>query len=146
MKGVFIFGLRLLLGAALLISGGVKVPHFEAFAAALAGYGLLDPHVIAPLAVILPLLEILLGLYVLLGLFTRVVSCAAAALLAMYAAALTSAILRHIPAVCGCFAPRDRVVADWPFVALDAALMAMAIVIAVNAPGGFALDSRLRRR
>lgn len=145
MKNTFILVMRLVLGAVLIASGALKIGHFQAFASALAGYQLLDQAVVAPLAVMLPLFQILLGMYLFAGLFTRTIAIATAMLLTVYGGALITAIVRHIPAVCGCFAPNDRVIADWPHVALDFGFVAIAVIIAGFAPGDFALDGRFRR-
>ena len=107
---------------------------------------MLPPELVAPPAVVLPYFEVLLGLYLLAGLFTRVVAWIAAAQFAIYAAAIASAVLRGIPANCGCFGPGDTAVADWPHVAFDLALAAVAAFIAIRAPGALALDRRLRPR
>jgi putative oxidoreductase len=137
---------RVLLGALLIWAGGLKIGHPEALAGAIAGFRLLPPGLVAPLAVILPFFEGLLGLYLLLGLFTRIAAGLAAAQFLIYAAAIASAVLRGIPANCGCFGPGDVAVADWPHVAFDLALAAVALFIAAGAPGAFALDRRLRSR
>ena len=136
-----------LLGALLIWTGALKVGHPEALAcgdcrlpaAAARGRG-------APLAVILPYFEMLLGLYLVAGLFTRIAGWVATAQFLIYAAAIASAVLRGIPANCGCFGPGDAAVADWPHVAFDLALAAIALFIAPGAPGAFALDRRLRSR
>ncbi|HTX56501.1 MAG TPA: MauE/DoxX family redox-associated membrane protein [Candidatus Acidoferrales bacterium] len=137
---------RLLLGGLLIVTGSLKLPHPDALAAAIAGFRLLPPSIVAPLAVVLPAFEVLLGLYVLLGLFTRIAALVAAAQFAIYAAAIASAVVRHIPANCGCFGPGDTATADWPHVGFDLALAAVALFIAVGAPGALALDRRLRAR
>ncbi len=137
---------RLLLGALLVWTGAAKVGHPEALASAIAGFRLLPSAVVAPLAVILPYFEILLGLYLIAGLFTRIAGWVAAAQFLVYAGAIASAVLRGIPANCGCFGPGDAAVADWPHVAFDLALAALAIFIALRAPGAFALDRRFRPR
>ncbi|MGA7570944.1 MAG: MauE/DoxX family redox-associated membrane protein [Candidatus Aquilonibacter sp.] len=137
---------RVLLGALLVWAGAAKIGHAEALAGAIAGFRLLPPGLVAPLAVILPFFEVLLGLYLLAGLFTRIVAAIATAQFLIYAAAIASAVLRGIPANCGCFGPGDAAVADWPHVALDLALAAIALFIAAGAPGAFALDRRLRSR
>ncbi len=137
---------RCLLGALLVWAGAAKVGHPEALASAIAGFRLLPSTVVAPLAVILPYFEILLGLYLIAGLFTRVAAWVAAAQFVVYAGAIASAVLRGIPANCGCFGPGDAAVADWPHVAFDLALAALAIFIALRAPGAFALDRRFRPR
>jgi uncharacterized membrane protein YphA (DoxX/SURF4 family) len=137
---------RWLLGALLVAAGALKIGHPVDLASAIAGFRLLPPELVAPLAVILPYFEVLLGLYLLAGLFTRVAAWVAAAQFVIYAAAIASAVLRGIPANCGCFGPGDTAVADWPHVAFDLALAAVAAFIAVRAPGALALDRRLRPR
>jgi uncharacterized membrane protein YphA (DoxX/SURF4 family) len=88
----------------------------------------------------------LLGAYLVAGLFTRVAGIVAAALLALYALAIASAVARHIPANCGCFGPNDKAVADWPHVGFDLALAAAGLFIAYGAPGVWAVDRRFERR
>jgi len=137
---------RWLLGALLVWAGALKIGHPVDLASAIAGFRLLPAALAAPLAVILPYFEVLLGLYLLAGLFTRVAAWVAAAQFLVYAAAIASAVVRGIPANCGCFGPGDAAVADWPHVAFDLALAAVAMLIALRAPGAFALDRRLRPR
>ncbi len=137
---------RWLLGALLLATGALKVGSPAALASAIAGFRLLPPGVVAPLAVILPYFEILLGLYLIAGLFTRIAGWVATVQFVLYAAAIASAVLRGIPANCGCFGPGDAAVADWPHVAFDLALAGIALFIALRAPGAFALDRRFRPR
>ncbi|MGB6985667.1 MAG: MauE/DoxX family redox-associated membrane protein [Candidatus Aquilonibacter sp.] len=137
---------RWLLGALLVWAGALKVGHPEALASVIAGFRLLPPGIVAPLAVMLPYFEILLGLYLIAGLFTRAAAWVAAAQFVVYAGAIASAVLRGIPANCGCFGPGDTAVADWPHVGFDLALAAIALFIALRAPGAFAFDRRLRPR
>jgi putative oxidoreductase len=137
---------RWLLGALLIWAGAAKVGHPEALASAIAGFRLLPAWLVAPVAVILPYFELLLGLYLVAGLFTRVAGWVATGQFVLYAAAIASAVLRGIPANCGCFGPSDAAVADWPHVAFDLALAAIALFVALRAPGAFALDRRLRPR
>lgn len=137
---------RWLLGALLIVTGALKVGHPAVLASAIAGFRLLPPGVVAPLAVILPYFEMLLGLYLVTGLFTRVAGWVATAQFVLYAAAIASAVLRGIPANCGCFGPGDAAVADWPHVVFDLVLAGIALFIALRAPGAFALDRRLRPR
>jgi len=137
---------RVLLGGLLVWAGALKIGHPEALAGAIAGFRLLPPGLVAPLAVILPFFEVLLGLYLIAGLFTRIAAAVAAAQFVLYAAAIASAVVRGIPANCGCFGPGDAAVADWPHVAFDLALAIVALFIAAGAPGRYALDRRLRSR
>ena len=136
---------RIVLGAILVGAGLLKVGHAPDLAAAIAGFRLLPSAIVAPLALGLPYLEILLGLYLFLGLFTRIAAIVTSVQFLVYAAAIASAILRHIPANCGCFGPHDVATADWPHVLFDIVLAAIAACIALRAPGALALDRRMTR-
>ena len=136
---------RLLLGALLAVAGALKIGHASDLASSIAGFRLLGPDVVAPLAVILPFVELLLGAYLVLGLFTRIAAYVAGGAFVIYGIAIASAVVRHIPANCGCFGPNDSAVADWPHVAFDLILAALALAIARFAPGALALDRRMNR-
>jgi uncharacterized membrane protein YphA (DoxX/SURF4 family) len=136
---------RVLLGALLVVAGALKIGHAPDLAGAIAGFRLgLPPGFIAMLAVALPYFEVLLGAYLIVGLFTRMAGIVSAVQFVIYAAAIASAVVRNIPANCGCFGPGDAAVADWPHVAFDLVLAAVGIAIAAGAPGILALDRRLR--
>jgi len=135
--------LRIALAAVLIVAGALKIGHAADLASAIAGFRLLPGAVVAPLALALPYVEIFFGGYLLLGLFTRTVAIVIAVQFALYAGAIASAVLRHIPADCGCFGPHDVATADWPHVAFDVALAAIAAIIAYGAPGALALDRRI---
>jgi uncharacterized membrane protein YphA (DoxX/SURF4 family) len=136
--------IRVLVGALFIFAGASKMGHFNDLAAAIAGFRILPETVIGPLAVLLPFFEIALGLYLVAGLFTRGAAIVAAVQLAIYAAAIASAVIRHIPAACGCFGPQDTATADWPHAFADLALAAICALLAWRAPGLFALDTRMR--
>jgi uncharacterized membrane protein YphA (DoxX/SURF4 family) len=139
-----VFIVRVLVGALLVAAGALKVGHAASLAASIAGFRLLPPDVVGPLAIGLPYLELLIGAYLVLGLFTRVAAAVAALQFAVYAAAIASAVVRHIPANCGCFGPGDVAAADWPHVAFDGCLAAASAFVAAGAPGAFAIDRKLR--
>jgi uncharacterized membrane protein YphA (DoxX/SURF4 family) len=140
---VVIFALRVALGGVFLAAGVLKVSHPEFLAATIAAFRLLPQPVIAPLAIALPYFEMILGGYLIAGLFTRAAAWIAAAQLAAFAAAIASVVLRGLSISCGCFGPSDTAPASWVDVARDVALAAVAVFIAVRAPGSFALDRRL---
>jgi uncharacterized membrane protein YphA (DoxX/SURF4 family) len=141
-----VFLLRLVLGGLLLLTGILKFGHSAELAAAIAGFRLLPSEIVAPLAVVLPIFEILLGLYLVAGLFTRIAGWVAVAQFVVYAAAIASAVIRGIPANCGCFGPNDQATADWPHVAFDLALALIAVIIARFAPGILAIDRRMQSK
>ncbi|HZT13966.1 MAG TPA: MauE/DoxX family redox-associated membrane protein [Candidatus Baltobacteraceae bacterium] len=140
------FALRLLLGTLFVAAGVLKAGHFNDLAAAIAGFRVLPEAIVGPLAVLLPFFEIGLGAYLVAGLFTRGAAIVASVQLLIYAAVIASAVVRHIPANCGCFGPQDNAPADWPHVAADAALAAVCAALAWRAPGPFSVDERMGRR
>jgi uncharacterized membrane protein YphA (DoxX/SURF4 family) len=137
--------LRILLGGLLLAAGALKVGHASSLAASIADFRLLPAVIVGPLALALPYLELLLGAYLIAGLFTRIAAAFAAFEFLIYAVAIASAVMRRIPAGCGCFGPKDTAVADWPHVVFDLALAAASGVVAYAAPGALAVDRMLRR-
>jgi len=120
---------RILVGGLLLATG-------------IAGFRLLPAAAIGPIALALPYVELLLGAYLIAGLFTRAVAVVASVQFVVYAAAIASAVVRNIPANCGCFGPNDAAVADWPHVGFDVALALASAFVAYGAPGAFAVDRR----
>lgn len=137
---------RVLAGALFIAAGASKVGHFDDLASAIAGFRLLPEAAIGPVAVALPFFEIGLGAYLVAGLFTRAAAIVASVQLTIYAAAIASAVIRHIPANCGCFGPGDTATADWPHVAVDLAFAAICGIVAWRAPGAIAVDNRMRSR
>ncbi len=135
--------LRVALGCVFLAAGGLKVGHADVFASEIAGFQLLPHAFIAPLALLLPFLELMVGAYLVIGLFTRFAAWFAALEMAVFAAAIASAVMRGISTSCGCFGPSDHATTSWPEVGRDAALTAIAIIIALRAPGALALDRRM---
>jgi uncharacterized membrane protein YphA (DoxX/SURF4 family) len=135
---------RIALGALLVVAGALKLGHSTALAAAIASFRILPEEAVAPLAVVLPFFEIIVGLYLLAGLFTRVAALVAAVQFAIYGGAIASAVMRAIPANCGCFGPNDQVKADWPHVIFDLLLAALCAFVAYGAPGFLALDRKIR--
>ena len=134
---------RVILGGILLISGAEKVGQPAALAASIASFHLLAPSIIVAISIILPYFEMLVGLYLVIGLFTRIASFVATLQFVIYGAAIASAIIRKLPADCDCFGPNDHAVADWPHVAFDFALAAIALLIAMNGPSPLSLDRRM---
>ncbi len=138
-----ILALRVVLGGLLIAAGALKVTDPSSLAAGIAGFRLLPAAIVGPLALGLPYLEMLLGAYLVLGLFTRIAAALAAGAFFIYAGVIASAVIRGIPANCGCFGPKDRAIADWPHVAFDLALAAASCFVAYGAPGALSVDRRL---
>jgi putative oxidoreductase len=143
MIGRLILLLRVALGLVFVAAGGLKIGHADVFASEIAGFQLLPHALIAPLALLLPFLELMIGIYLILGLFTRFAAWFAAAEMALFAAAIASAVLRGISTSCGCFGPSDHATTSWPEVGRDLGFTLMAVIIARWAPGALAIDRRM---
>ena len=135
--------LRLAIGGIFIVAGASKVGNAAQFAAQIAGFRLLPETLVAPLAVMLPYWEMLLGALVMLGLFTRVAAWFAVVLLALFDAAIASAVVRGMTVSCGCFGPNDATVTTWAEVARDGIFVVLALIIALRPPGALALDRRI---
>jgi uncharacterized membrane protein YphA (DoxX/SURF4 family) len=144
MMDVVVLVARIAIGGLLVYAGALKIGHAAELASAISGFALLPPAIVGPLALALPYVELLIGFYLIAGLFVRVAAIVACVQFVLYAAAIASAVLRHIPASCGCFGPHDTATADWPHVAFDLALAVASAFIAYGAPGALALDRRFR--
>ncbi|MBD5656582.1 MAG: DoxX family membrane protein [Candidatus Eremiobacteraeota bacterium] len=139
-----VFALRLILGGLLIVAGVMKAHDGPALTATtIAGYRILPPSLVAPLGVALPYVEVLLGGYLLAGFLTRIAGWIAAAQFAVFSAAVASLVIRNIPADCGCFGSGIPTPPSWGHVAVDVALACCAGVVALRAPGAWALDARL---
>jgi uncharacterized membrane protein YphA (DoxX/SURF4 family) len=143
MIGRLILLLRVALGLVFVAAGALKIGHADVFASEIAGFQLLPHALIAPLALLLPFLELMIGIYLILGLFTRFAAWFAAAEMALFAAAIASAVLRGISTSCGCFGPSDHATTSWPEVGRDLGFTLMAVIIARWAPGALAIDRRM---
>jgi uncharacterized membrane protein YphA (DoxX/SURF4 family) len=142
--GYLIFALRLLLGGLLLAAGVLKAHDGAALtASSIAGYRLLPPALVAPLATFLPYFEIFLGGYLVVGLFTRVAAIVTSVQFVLFAGAVASLVVRGIPADCGCFGSGISTPPSWLHVAGDLLLAVFAALAAWRAPGFAALDRRL---
>jgi len=126
--------LRVALGGVFLAAGGLKVGHADVFASEIAGFQLLPHPLIAPLALLLPFLELMIGVYLIVGLFTRFAAWVAALEMAVFAAAIASAVLRGISTSCGCFGPSDHATTSWPEVGRDVGFTVVAVIIAIMIP------------
>ena len=142
---IAVFVARVGVGGLLLATGALKVGHSPELAAAIAGFRLVPAAVAGTMAVALPWVELLLGLYLIAGLLTKAAAWFAAGQFLVYAGAIASAVIRHIPAYCGCFGPQDSATADWPHVAFDLGMALIAACIAINAPGALAVDRRFQK-
>ena len=136
--------LRIGLGALFVYAGALKVLAPQAMADDIANYHLL-PGILVPLvAVTVPWIELFAGLALVLGLFGRGAALLVAALLVVFTAALSQALLRGIDLACGCFGGAET--ADGWTVIRDVVLLAVALHVVAFDTGRMGLDRWLLRR
>jgi uncharacterized membrane protein YphA (DoxX/SURF4 family) len=125
---------RLLVGGVFLVAGALKLPDPAAAVRAVRAYRLLPESLVAPVAFGLPMVEIAVGLALLAGVFVRTAAIAAAALLAVFVAAVGSAWARGLQIDCGCFGGGGQVAAGqtaYPAEILrDVGLLVVALAVA----------------
>ncbi len=142
--GIVALVARVAIGALLVIAGTIKL-HDGAgsTASAIAAYRLLPPVVVAPLGIALPYVEVVLGAYLVAGFQTRAAAAIAALQFVVFAAAVGSLVVRHIPADCGCFGSALPTAPSWGHVAVDLGLALLAFGVARAGSGRFSVDRLL---
>jgi uncharacterized membrane protein YphA (DoxX/SURF4 family) len=139
--GALIFILRVAIGALLLVAAAFKLHDGPAASVeSVAAYRILPPFLVTLLGVALPYIELALGGYLVLGLFVRVVGWIVTAQFVLFAIAVSTLVIRHLPADCGCFGSGLPTPPSWGHVAADVLLAVVSAAIARYGPGLFAAD------
>ena len=137
---------RLVLGAVLVVAGGLKVADPAAAVRAVRAYRLLAESFVGPVAFVLPVIDIAVGLALLAGVFVRTAALAAAVLFAAFLVAIGSVWARGLQIDCGCFGGGGEVAAGqtaYPLEVLrDGALLLLALALARRPASRLALGGR----
>lgn len=94
---------RLLLGAVLLVAGGLKAFVPAEAASAVAAYKILPTQIAHIVGYALPWLEIAIGILLIIGVSVRMLSLVSGAIMLVFIAAIISVWARGILIDCGCF-------------------------------------------
>ncbi len=152
------FAARLAVGAVFVLAGVTKLINPGSFSATLLAYDVLPVGLLRPVALALPWLELVVGLYLLAGLFTRVAAWGAVAMLAVFMAAITQALLRGLSLEdCGCFGDITSAVPALQYVLggstlgaidvlRDAVYAALALLVALGPATPLSIDGLLTAR
>jgi len=132
---------QIALGAIFVAAALPKLADPPGFAKAIWAYQLAPAWLIHPAALTLPWLELLCGLALCLGRWTRAAAATLAALLLVFAGALSLDLARRHPVDCGCFRTQagalsaDERLADMRWAILrDLGLLALAAQVLAAAP------------
>ena len=138
---------RVVLGAVLVVAGGLKVGHLETSARSVRAYQLLPYDVAGYVGYALPVLEIAVGLLLVVGLLTRGSAVVGGILMVVFIAGISSAWARGLSIDCGCFGKGGTIDASqtqYPQeIARDIGLLACAAWLAVRPRTALALDGWL---
>jgi putative oxidoreductase len=134
MNRILLLMCRLVLGAIFLYAAASKLPDMAAFAKDVANYRLVPAALVPWAAAIVVGVEIATGLALVVGVGARAAALVAAAMLTLFIAGLSQALLRGIDLRCGCFGGEES--ATWGTVARDVAMLAPAVAVAWLGPGG----------
>jgi uncharacterized membrane protein YphA (DoxX/SURF4 family) len=99
------WGFRVALGVIFIVAALPKVARPDQFAWSIAHYHLLPDRWINLTAIVLPWIELLCGAMLVLGLAIRANLLLIVGMLAVFIAAIASAMVRNLDISCGCFAP-----------------------------------------
>lgn len=122
---------RAVVAGVFVYAGVPKLLEPAAFAQSISNYHLVPESLVGPIAAVVPVLEIVVALALVTGFAARGAAIAAAAMLAVFSAAIAQAIARDIDIACGCFGTASSPEADWWSVARNVALLAAAVFVAV---------------
>ncbi|MBK7404202.1 MAG: DoxX family membrane protein [Phycisphaerales bacterium] len=143
--GVVLLLLRLVTAGLFIWAASVKFADVRTFRQSIKGFHLLPEHILDPLAFLVPWTELVCAVALILGLWARSAALVIAGMLAMFAAAVASALLRpEIHVECGCFGkytllcPPGEV--GWCNVGQNALLLAIVLPVILWGPGILSLD------
>lgn len=121
--------LRLVLAAVFLVAGVAKLLDRDGSRRAMRGFGVPE-RLVVPLALLLPVAELTLAAGLVPAATGPFAAAGAAALLALFALAIVIALARGRTPECHCFGRLHSAPAGWGTLARNAALVALAVVIA----------------
>jgi len=135
---------RLVLGAVLLVAGGLKVIDPQTSVQAVKAYELLPDGMARIVGWGLPFVEIGIGVLLILGLLTRAAAIVAGILMVAFIAAVASAAARGLSIDCGCFGGGGQVApgqtAYGAEILRDVGLLLAALWLAWQPRSRYALD------
>ncbi|MFZ2448730.1 MAG: MauE/DoxX family redox-associated membrane protein [Syntrophobacteraceae bacterium] len=119
---------RFYIGGVFIYASIYKINYTAEFAESIAAYQIAPYWAVNILAVLMGWTELICGILLVAGIRSKSAACMIAGLLALFAAAISLALIRNIPIGCGCFSSTESPM-NWTTVARDLAWMAMAVHI-----------------
>jgi uncharacterized membrane protein YphA (DoxX/SURF4 family) len=137
--------LRIALGVLFLVAAWPKLTDPHGFAQSVANYRLLPVPLERVLALVLPPLELLLGVALLFGVLDAGASALALLLLAVFTAAIATALARGLDISCGCFETEGGAKVGAKKVLENVGMLAAAVLVAAGDRSWLSVSGWLRR-
>lgn len=135
---------RLVIGAVFIIAALDKIVDPNAFAKNILNYLIVPNQFINLMALVLPWLELLCGIALVLGLWVRTSAAIAGALLVIFIAAVSSAMIQGLDINCGCFSQKgEGTKVGWPKVFENIGLTALTVWMVIFPHSFLALEKYL---
>jgi hypothetical protein len=133
--------MRVYLGGIFIYASMSKINYPAEFAESIAAYQIVPHWALHPMALLTPWLELISGVLLLVGVRTRAAAAAVGGMLAVFSLAVLLALLRGIPAGCGCFSSVEEPL-GWGTFVRDLLWLSMAVRVFAG-PSALQLESRL---
>jgi len=133
MRDRLLAAVRIALGAVFVYAAATKLADMAAFAEDVANYRLVPARAVPALGSAVVGIELAAGLALASGVAARGAALLLSGLLAVFAGALSQALLRGIDLRCGCFGGGGP--ATWVTVARDGVMLAAALALVFLGPG-----------
>ena len=121
--------LRLLVGGAFVLAGALKIADPAKFAVDVGHYRLVPHELLNLVAILLPWIEVTAGLFVLAGIWLRAAALVIAGMTVVFLAVIVSALARGLNIECGCFGTIGGKHIGLVNLAIDAALLVLAVLL-----------------
>lgn len=133
LAGSIVLSIRIALGTYFLVSGSAKLlTGKRAFETALKEYPLVPPRLRPVLREAVPAAELAVGLGLWIGYFTSHASAALLGLLVLFTGAVSFSLVLGRRHACGCLGDAVRRPVSWQLALQNAALAALALIVASN--------------
>jgi uncharacterized membrane protein YphA (DoxX/SURF4 family) len=138
---LFIFLLRIFLGALFVYSSLHKVQNPDGFAIAIRGYKMLPFALTNLFAIFIAWSELIAGIMLIVGVMTRKAAGAVLVMLVMFTVAITTTVVRGIAVDCGCFSNEGNHATDYTLIIRNLFLITAALMVMLFDKGLWALSS-----
>ncbi len=128
--------LRLIVGGAFVLAGGLKIANPAKFALDVSNYRLVPHELINLVAILIPWVEVTAGCFVLAGIWLRAAALVITGLTVMFLFVIGSALARGLNIECGCFGTIGGKHVGLVNLAIDLTLLSLAVLLTWRSADG----------